>query len=153
MKKFIPITLLAIVFFALVWIRSFKNNDENVTVGNSNQTNLTSTPTPSSSGGNSTPTSSFAKYKDGTYTGQVADAFYGNLQVQATISGGKITDVQFLQYPNDNGTTLEVNKQAMPILKQEAITKQAANVDIVTGASQSSQAFQQSLQSALNQAM
>jgi len=91
-------------------------------------------------------------YKDGTYTGDPADAFYGNIQIQATISSGKITNVQFLQAPNDRGTSIEINSQADPILAQEAIQAQSANVDVVSGATDSSQAFVQSLQSALAKA-
>jgi uncharacterized protein with FMN-binding domain len=91
-------------------------------------------------------------YKDGVYTGDVTDAFYGNVEVQVTISGGKITDVVFLQYPNDRNTSIEINSQAMPYLKQEAIAAQNAQVDIVSGASQTSRAFIQSLQSALDKA-
>lgn len=92
------------------------------------------------------------QYKDGSYTGSVADAYYGNIQVKAIISGGKIVDVQFLQYPNDRGTSIEINSQAMPFLKQEAIAAQSANVDTVSGASDSSMAFRQSLADALSQA-
>lgn len=102
----------------------------------------------SSTGGSSTPTS----YKDGSYTGSVADAFYGNIQVQVTISGGKITDVQFLQYPNDSPNSRYINQQADPMLKQEAIQSQNAHVDTITGATDSSLAFVQSLSAALNQA-
>ncbi len=91
-------------------------------------------------------------YKNGTYTGSIADAYYGNIQVQAVISNGKITDVKFLQYPNDRRTSIEINTQAMPYLKEEAIQAQNANVDGVSGATQTSQAFLQSLQSALDQA-
>jgi uncharacterized protein with FMN-binding domain len=91
-------------------------------------------------------------YRDGVYTGGVADAFYGNIQVQATIRGGKITDVVFLQYPNDRNRSIDINSQAMPYLKQEAITAQSANVDIVSGATATSQAFIASLGSALSQA-
>jgi len=91
-------------------------------------------------------------YKDGTYTGDPADAFYGNIQIQATISGGKLTNVTFLQYPNDRDRSIEINQQADPILAQEAIQAQSASVDIVSGATDSSQAFVQSLQSALSQA-
>ncbi|MCL4389881.1 MAG: FMN-binding protein [Patescibacteria group bacterium] len=93
-----------------------------------------------------------ATYKDGVYTGAVADAYYGNVQVQATVTGGKITDVVFLQYPNDRPTSREINAIAMPALKQEAISAQNAQVDIVSGATQTSMAFQQSLASALTQA-
>lgn len=93
------------------------------------------------------------KYKDGTYTGNVADAFYGNLQVQAVIKGGRITDVIFLQYPNDRETSIAINTQAMPLLKQEAIAAQSAQVDGVSGATASSGAFVESLGNALKKAV
>lgn len=92
------------------------------------------------------------RYNDGTYTGSVADAFYGPMQVAVVIQGGKITDVQFLQYPNDRSYSIFVNSQAMPYLKAETIQAQSAQVDIVSGATQSSMAFIQSLGSALAQA-
>ena len=92
------------------------------------------------------------QYTDGIYTGISADAYYGNIQVQVTISGGKITNVVFLDYPQDRGTSREINGQAMPYLRQEAISSQSANVDIVSGATNSSLAFRQSLASALAQA-
>ena len=91
-------------------------------------------------------------YRDGQYTGDVTDAFYGNVQVQATVAGGKITDVTFLQYPSDRSRSVNINSQAMPYLKQEAIAAQSANVDIVSGATATSQAFVSSLASALSQA-
>lgn len=91
-------------------------------------------------------------YKDGTYTGTSVDAYYGNVQVQVMVSGGKIIDVRFLNYPHDRGTSRMINSQAMPYLKSEVITAQNANVDIVSGATATSQAFIQSLQSALSQA-
>ncbi len=92
------------------------------------------------------------RYADGTYAGSPADAFYGTIQVQAIVQNGVLADVQFLQYPNDRNTSIRVNSRAMPILKQEAISAQSANVNIVSGATDSSQAFQQSLASALSQA-
>lgn len=91
-------------------------------------------------------------YKDGTYTGDVADAFYGNIQVQTTIANGRITDISFLQYPNDRSRSIDINQQADPILAQEAISAQSARVDIVSGATDSSQAFIQSMQSTLDKA-
>jgi uncharacterized protein with FMN-binding domain len=102
-----------------------------------------------STGGSTTTT---GQYKDGTYTGKVADAFYGNLQVKATIAGGKLTNVAFLQYPKDRGESVQVNSHSNPILITEAIAAQSANVDTVSGATQSSQAFQISLGDALTQA-
>ncbi|HVS79452.1 MAG TPA: FMN-binding protein [Candidatus Paceibacterota bacterium] len=91
-------------------------------------------------------------YKDGTYTGVVADAFYGPLQVSATITNGKIADIKFLKYPNDRPESIEVNTDSNPILEAEAIRSQSANVDVVSGATQSSEAFSQSLAAALAQA-
>jgi uncharacterized protein with FMN-binding domain len=91
-------------------------------------------------------------YKEGTYTGSVTDAFYGNVQVQVVIQNGKISDVQFLQHPSDALRSVAINDIAMPNLKQEAIQTQSASVNVVTGATDTSNAFMQSLQSALNQA-
>lgn len=92
------------------------------------------------------------QYADGTYTGSAEDAYYGLVQVEAIIQGGKLTDVQFLQYPNDRRTSQMINAQATMALKQEAIQAQSANVDVVSGATDTSAAFQQSLASALAQA-
>jgi uncharacterized protein with FMN-binding domain len=91
-------------------------------------------------------------YKDGSYTGSVADAQWGVVQVKAVIQNGKITDVQFLQYPNDRSRSIYINSVADPQLSSEAIQAQSANVDIVTGATDSSEAFMQSLSDALSQA-
>lgn len=91
-------------------------------------------------------------YKDGSYTGSVADAQWGVVQVKATIQNGKITDVQFLQHPNDRSRSVYINSYADPQLTSEAIQAQNANVDIVTGATDTSDAFIQSLSDALSQA-
>ena len=88
-------------------------------------------------------------YKDGEYAGPVTDAFYGLVQVKAVIQAGKIADVQFLQYPNDRRTSIRINNIAMPYLITEAIQAQSAQVDIISGATLTSQAFAESLQSAL----
>ena len=109
-------------------------------------------PTP---GPNPTPTPTpvpVGQYKNGQYTGIVADAFYGPLQVQAIISKGKITDIKFLQFPNDRSTSVMISKEATPILKQEAIQIQSSKVDNVSGATQTSNAFRQTLESALAKA-
>ncbi len=97
--------------------------------------------------------SSDLKYKDGNYTGKIADAFYGDFQVKAIIENGRIKDIEFLIYPNDRSTSIQINEQAIPLFRQEAIKNQNAEVDVVSGATQSSVAFKESLQSALNQAL
>lgn len=93
-----------------------------------------------------------SQYKDGQYTGPVTDAYYGYVQVKAVIQNGKLADVQFLQYPNDRQTSREINSQAMPYLRYEAIQAQNAQVDIISGATDTSQAFRESLAIALTQA-
>lgn len=116
---------------------------------------ITNSSTNSSSNTAAAPTTGQASgkiYKDGTYTGDTTDAFYGLMQVQVLINGGKIIDVKFLQFPDKPGHTIEVSNQALPLLKQEAIQKQATPVDVISGATQDTDAFNQSLASALTKA-
>jgi uncharacterized protein with FMN-binding domain len=119
----------------------------------------TDTPSPTVSNGTAIPGATAtatatpgAVYKNGTYDGSVADAQWGYIQVQAVIQGGKITDVKFLQYPNERTRSVEINSYADPILTSEAIQAQSANVDLVSGATDSSYAFIQSLGDALSKA-
>ena len=157
MKKYFQITFFLVVFAILVLYRQMKGNTAPSVIGNpdfSPPQNISPLPTKNIPGSGSTGGSNAVsgKYKDGTYTGGVADAYYGNIQVQVTIANGKISDVTFLQYPNDNRTSHFINSQAMPLLKSEAIQAQSAQVDAVSGASQSSKAFRESLSSALTKA-
>jgi uncharacterized protein with FMN-binding domain len=71
------------------------------------------------------------------------------VQVKVDIQNGQIANIQFIQYPNDRSTSREINSQAMPWLTQEAIQAQSANVDIITGATLTSEGFAMSLQAAL----
>ena len=151
MKKYLQITIVLGAFFVLVFLRNIKGSNDSSPVVSAP---IIATPTPSfSSSKQATPTISTAgQYKDGIYTGSIADAYYGNIQVQVLISNGKLYDVVFLQYPSDNQTSESINTQAMPLLKEEALQKQSASVDVISGASYSSQAFIQSLGDALAQA-
>ncbi len=88
-------------------------------------------------------------YKDGTYTGAETNAYYGWVQVEAVIQNGQIADVQFLEYPQDRRTSVRINSRAVPALQSEALQVQSANVDTISGATLTSRAFIQSLQSAL----
>lgn len=91
-------------------------------------------------------------YVDGTYTGPAVDAYYGYVQVAAVISGGRLSTVKVLQYPSDRGTSVYINQQALPMLITEAVSAQSANINAVSGASETSPAFIQSLQGALAKA-
>lgn len=91
-------------------------------------------------------------YRDGSYTGKSSDAIYGYIQVQIVISGGRLTAVNFLDHPQDRRNSIEINDYAMPRLKSQAIQAQSAQVDGVSGATDTSQAFVESLNDALAQA-
>lgn len=138
----VGVVLVIAIGFYIIW------NSSSAAPMTAITTSTTPSGTPPTTG--TTPTAS--GYKDGTYTGSVADAVYGQLQVAVTISGGKITSVALPIYPNSPGHTSQVAASALPQLEQEAIAAQSANVNIVSGATQDSMAFQQSLASALAQA-
>lgn len=98
------------------------------------------------------PTKPTGRYTDGTYTGSAADAYYGTVQVLVTVQNGNLSNVKFLQYPDTHSTSVSINRQAMPYLTQEAVRAQSAQVNTISGATFTSQAFQKSLASALVQA-
>lgn len=153
MKK---ITLAGLVIVTFVAYSFSQRNDSSVFVAKpaspataaSSSTTASTTAVPTAS----SPAATTAAYKDGSYTGSAADAIYGYIQVKATIQGGKLTDVVFVQYPNDRQNSIYINSQAMPMLKQQAIQVQSSQVDGVSGATDTTQAFIQSLGDALQQA-
>ena len=87
-----------------------------------------------------------------TVTGDTAQTRWGPVQVQITVDAGQITDVAEVQYPNGNGRDQEINSYALPVLAQEALAAQSANIDHVSGATVTSDGYVQSLQSAIDQA-
>lgn len=93
------------------------------------------------------------KFRDGTYRGDPADAFYGTVQVAAVVRSGRLAQIQILDYPNDRDRSIRINDYALPNLVSEAVRSQSANVDIVSGATDTSMAFRESLGSALGQAL
>ncbi len=127
---------------------SGSGQDASSSSSNAPASNSSAQQAPASSSSSSS-SSSQASYKDGTYTGPSIDVNYGLVEVQATVQSGKLTSVQFLQYPNDRRTSVQINTIAMPYLQQEAIQAQSANVDIISGATLTSEGFAMSLQSAL----
>ncbi len=69
-----------------------------------------------------------------------------------TVTDGKITAVDVPQYPNGNGKDRQINASALPILMKETLSAQSADIDMVSGATVTSDGYVQSLQSALDQA-
>lgn len=91
----------------------------------------------------------------GTYTGQLTGSTvqtpFGNVQIQVTLQNGKITDVQTLQLPS-GGHSSQVSRYAAPQLRSEVLQAQSSQVNTISGATYTSEAYQQSLQAALDQA-
>jgi uncharacterized protein with FMN-binding domain len=108
----------------------------------SNGSSATSTPAPASGG----------SAKSGTFTGQSIFNGYGNVQVQITVANGKVTDVQALQLPTDRAYSAQISQYVAPILRSEALQAQSAQISLISGATFTSEAYAQSLQSALQQA-
>jgi uncharacterized protein with FMN-binding domain len=105
----------------------------------------TTTTSPNASSG-----SGFSDIK--TYTGSVAQTRWGPVQVKITVQSGKITKVTVLQQPNGNPKDAEINSYALPILINETTHTQSADIDMVSGATVTSQGYVQSLQAALDEA-
>ena len=98
------------------------------------------------------PGTSVAAGGDGTFQGATSMTPFGPVQVQITISGGKITDVSALQLPSDRQRSAAIAAYSAPILRSEALSAQSAQIDIVSGATYTSEGYAQSLQSALDTA-
>jgi uncharacterized protein with FMN-binding domain len=106
----------------------------------------------SSAGGTapSTATAPSAPSTTQTVNGPDVPNRYGDVQVSVTVSGGQIVDVQALALPSDRQKSAEISQYAGPILRDEALQAQSANINIVSGASYTSQSYAQSLQGALD---
>ena len=111
------------------------------------------TPSPSPSGSGASPSPSVGSgFKDGTYTGQDVFTQFGDVQVKVTIAGGRITDVQPLQMPFEKQRSAEITQFAGPQLHDEVLQAQSAQIDTLSGATYTSDAYAQSVQAALDQA-
>ena len=88
----------------------------------------------------------------GTVTGTAADTRWGPVQVKVTLASGKITAVDVVEEPDSNNRDQEINAEAVPQLVQETLQAQNAQIDMVSGATYTSQGYVTSLQSALDQA-
>ncbi|MGV1008814.1 MAG: FMN-binding protein [Dermatophilaceae bacterium] len=85
-------------------------------------------------------------------TGAAVVTRYGNVQVRITIDAGRVTEAVALQAPARNPRDVEANARAVPILNREVLAAQSSGIDMVSGATVTSQAYIESLQSALDQA-
>lgn len=102
--------------------------------------------------GTTAPATSSAASAATTFLGDSTDTRWGPVQVQITVQNGKITAVTVPVYPANNGRDQEINATALPILVQETLSAQNAKIDMVSGATVTSDGYLTSLQSALDKA-
>ena len=87
-----------------------------------------------------------------TYAGDAVSTRYGDVQVEITVADGKVTAARVLQVPWNDHRDQEINAAAVPILNEEAVAAQDADIDMVSGATYTSEGYVGSLQSALDRA-
>jgi len=86
-----------------------------------------------------------------TLTGPLVQTQFGDVQVAAIVNNGKLVDVKALTLPNDRRRSAQISQEAGPLLHDEALQAQSANIDLLSGATYTSAAYAQSLQGALDQ--
>lgn len=106
---------------------------------------------PSSSSSSASSASSSSSASKAVKSDAVATQ-YGPVQLKVTISGGKITNIVTLQLPANDPKSVQIGSYAAPLLRQSALSKQSANVDVVSGATYTSNGYETALQSALDKA-
>jgi uncharacterized protein with FMN-binding domain len=106
-------------------------------------------PPPHASGSAST-TAPASHGTSGTFDGDSFDNRYGTVQVRVTVQNGQITGITALQMPFDHPRSQYISQQAEPLLRQEALQAQSAQIDVISGATYTSEGYAQSLQSALD---
>jgi uncharacterized protein with FMN-binding domain len=121
-------------------------------ISSDNTSGSTSSSASSSGSGSSGSGTSGSTGGTTTVTGSVANTQWGPVQVELTVTDGRITDVNVLQYPSGNPKDVEINDYALPILTQETTSSQSASIDMVSGATVTSTGYIESLQSAIDQA-
>lgn len=128
--------------------------DTTTDTGGGTGTSGSTTPNSGSAGSASSEagSASTSASSDGTYTGDPVGTRYGDVQVQITVAGGKITAAEAIQYPNGDRHDQQINAYAIPILNAEAVDAQSASIDAVSGATVTSDGYISSLQSAIDAA-
>lgn len=157
MKKIVATLVTALIALAAIldgyWILFPKKEVALSTSTVTSQASQSKTTANTVSSSASSSTQSKSGYKDGTYTGSSISTQWGDVQTQVTISGGKITEVQALKYPDSNNHSQSINSQVIPEYTQETISADSAKIQAISGATVTYGGYTSSLQSALDQAV
>ncbi|MDF9752726.1 FMN-binding protein [Arthrobacter sp. ES3-54] len=111
-----------------------------------------STASSGSSGAGTTGAAGASAKAVGTYAGSVVQTRFGSVQVQITVQAGKITDVTALQLTDAERKSVQISNRAAPLLRDEVLQSQSADVQTISGATVTSDAYLNSLQAALDAA-
>jgi len=98
------------------------------------------------------PSSATTTMDSPVFTASYGFETYGPVQVRLTLQGHRIVDAVALQTPSGHARSVQINSRAVPILRQEVLTAQSAQIDTVSGATATSQAYAQCIQAILDQA-
>jgi uncharacterized protein with FMN-binding domain len=93
-----------------------------------------------------------SRMMDGQHLGAVFTNQYGPVQVRITVRGGRLVDVEAVQLPTAAARGIEIGMRATPVLREQALQRQSADLDTVSGATYTSDGYRRSLQSALDTA-
>jgi uncharacterized protein with FMN-binding domain len=122
-------------------------------MGTTNPGSTGSGSVPGSTGtGDTTGSTSGGGSRSGSFDGSVAQTRWGPVQVRITVGNGRITEVTALQVPDGNFRDQQINTFAVPLLRQEALQTQNAEIDTVSGATVTSDGYRESLQAAIDAA-
>ncbi len=110
-----------------------------------------STPTGAAPSPGRTAAAAAAAAANGSFDGSVVRTQYGPVQVQAVLKEGRLSSVVVLQQ-TDGGRSSQIDSYALPVLTAEALKAQNADIDVVSGATFTSEGYAQSLQAALDAA-
>ena len=108
-------------------------------------------PAPAAGDAPTSSTTATAAPRTVTVTGQSVGTRYGPVQVQVVAAGTRVEDVTALTLPTEEARSVQISQRAVPELRREALEAQSAEIDMVSGATYTSEGYQQSLQSALDQ--
>lgn len=149
------VTILVLLFGYHTSTNRVAGADDGTAAGSSPQSTGTGAASSSPSASQPSNSSSTATKKPSTkqsFTGDAATTEWGPVQVKIIVSDKKITSVAVLQAPDQNPRDEQINSYALPILVQETISAQSADIDMISGATVTSDGYVRSLQSALDQA-
>lgn len=153
MKKIFAslVGLLSIIAAALSAYFIFFKQEETTSVAPAAQTPASTSEDETATVTEENPTEG-AALTDGVYTGAVTSTNRGDYQVQLTVAEGQLSDINVILYPDGDPNSVNINGNALPIYTAEALEKQSADINLVSGASEAYKGFTGSLQDAIDQA-